>query len=142
MAALLSAEAIIVLRPPVGHELDTDFMFALPDHPALPARLRPSCQMEHEALREVINVANGQARTYLTEVDQRAPFKKVIRRSLNPIRLIEGSPKEPTPIQKMCAHLVSASATSGCPGSQLDGLSNEPGKSTLSEVSKRKCQRR
>jgi hypothetical protein len=35
---------------------------------ALPPRLRHSCQMEHEVLREIINVANRQARTYLTHV--------------------------------------------------------------------------
>src|SRR6185312_11793349 len=90
----------------------------------------------------VMDVANRQTRTCVTEVDQRAPFKKVIRRSLNPSRLIEGSPKEPTPMQEMRAHLVSASATSGRPGSRLDDLSNEPGRSALSEVSKGKCKRR
>ena len=92
------------MRPPVGHELDTDFMVALPDHPALPARLRPSCQMEHEALREVINVANRQARTYLTHVDQGAAFKNAVRCSLDPSGLIDCSPKEQTPVEEISAH--------------------------------------
>lgn len=75
-------------------------MVSLPDHPALPPRLRPSCQMEHEVLREIINVANRQARTYLTHVDQSAPFKNAIRCSLNPSGLIDRSPEEQTPIEK------------------------------------------
>ena len=89
------------MRPPVGHELDTDFMVALPDHPALPARLRPSCQMEHEALREVINVANRQTCTDLTHVDQGAAFKNAVTCPLDPSGLIDRSPKEQTPVEEI-----------------------------------------
>jgi hypothetical protein len=98
MAALLFAEF------PVAHELDTDFMVALPDHPALPASLRPSGQMEHEALRKIINVANRQTRTYLTHVDQGAAFKNAVRCPLDPSGLVDRSPKEQTPVEEISAH--------------------------------------
>jgi hypothetical protein len=104
MVALLIAEPIIVLHCPVAHELHADLMLALPDHPALPARLRPSCQMEHEALREIINVVNRQARTYLRHVDQGAAFKNGVKGPLDPSGLIDRSPKEQTPIEEICVH--------------------------------------
>jgi hypothetical protein len=98
MAALLFAEF------PGARELDTDFMVALPDHPALPASLRPSGQMEHEALRKIINVVNRQARTFITHVDQGAAFKNAVRCPLDPSGLIDRSPKEQTPIEEIRAH--------------------------------------
>jgi hypothetical protein len=85
-------------------EFDADLMVSLPYHPALSARLRPSCQMEHEVLREIINVANCEARTHLTHVDQGAPFKNAIRCPLDPSVLIDRSPKEQTPIEEIRAH--------------------------------------
>jgi hypothetical protein len=104
MVAPLFAEPIIVLQCPFAHELDADLMLALPDHPALPARFRPSSQMEHEALREIINVADRQARTYLRHVDQRAAFKNAVRCPLDPSGLIDRSPKEQTPIEEISVH--------------------------------------
>ena len=83
-------------------------MVSLPDHPALPPRLRHSCQMEHEVLREIINVANRQARTYLTHVDLGAPFKNAIRCPLDPSRHIDRSPEEQTPIEEIRAHGATA----------------------------------
>ena len=50
----------------LAQKFDTDFMLSLPDHPALPTGLRPSCQMQSELLTEVIDVTDRQARTYLT----------------------------------------------------------------------------
>jgi hypothetical protein len=46
----------------LAQEFNADFMIAAPDHPALPARCRPSCQMEREALRKIINVTDRQMR--------------------------------------------------------------------------------
>jgi hypothetical protein len=69
--------------------------------------------MQREHTRKVVDITNRQARTYFTQVDQRAPLEKVIRRSLNPCGLIERSPKEPTPIKKMRVHSASASVAGG-----------------------------
>ena len=34
-------------------EFDADFIIALPDHPALPTELRPSCQMQRDCIRSL-----------------------------------------------------------------------------------------
>ena len=78
--------------------------------------------MQREHIRKVVDVTNRQARTYFTQVDQRAPFEKVIRPSLNPCGLIERSPKEPTPIKKMRVHSASASVAGGRRSSRPNDL--------------------
>jgi hypothetical protein len=88
----------------IAQEFDTDFMVLLPDHPASPNKVRPSSQMQRELFGEIINVTDCQARTDLTQVDQHAPFENVIRRSLDPSGLVDRSPKEQTPIEKMRVH--------------------------------------
>jgi hypothetical protein len=39
-------------------KLDTDFMTPLPDHPASLTGVRPSCQMQFEVIRKIINVTD------------------------------------------------------------------------------------
>jgi hypothetical protein len=106
-------------------EFDADFMVSLPDHPALPTRLRSSCQMQRKLLREIINVHDRQTRTYFRQVDERAPLENVARRSFDPSRL-EHSSKEPAPIEKVRVHLVPASATRGRRFNDLSVLSIVP----------------
>ena len=78
----------------LAQEFNADFMIAAPDHPALPARCRPSCQMEREALRKIINVTDRKPRPYLTYVDQYASFENAAGRSFNPGGLIDCPPKK------------------------------------------------
>jgi hypothetical protein len=78
--------------------------------------------MQREHTRKVVDITNRQARTYFTQVDQRAPLEKVIRRSLNPCGLIERSPKEPTPIKKMRVHSASDSVAGGRRSSRPNDL--------------------
>jgi hypothetical protein len=87
-------------------KFDAHVMISLPNHPALPTRLGSSCHIQCELLREVMDVANHQARTCLTQVNESASFENAARRSLNPNGLIERSSKEPTPIGKMRVHSV------------------------------------
>lgn len=84
--------------------------------------------MKRKILREIINVHDRQAPTYFTHVNERAPFEKIIRRSLNPSGLIERSPKEPPPIEKMLVHLAFCRAADGCSDSRLNDLNNEFGR--------------
>jgi hypothetical protein len=67
-------------------------------------RARFSCQMQGEVIRKIINVSDRQPCTYLGHVDECAPFENVIRSSFDPSWLIDGSPKQQTPIKEMCAH--------------------------------------
>jgi hypothetical protein len=101
-AGLLWHSRVIERR--LAQELDTDFMILLPDHLASPSKVRPSSQMQRELFGEIINVTDCQSRTNLTQVDQYAPFENVIRRSFDPSGLVERSPKEQTPIEKMRVH--------------------------------------
>jgi hypothetical protein len=56
-------------------EFHTYFVVSPPDHSALSTERESSYEMQREVLGEVINVADGQARTDLAHVDQRATFE-------------------------------------------------------------------
>ena len=57
-----------------------------------------------EVIRKIINVPDRQARPYFHIIYEFAPFENVVRRSFDPSWLVDRSPKEQTPIEKVRVH--------------------------------------
>ena len=94
----------MVERCCTAHEFDAYFMIATPHHAALATGLGFSRHMQGEVIRKIINVPDRQARPYFAHIYEFAPFENVVRRSFDPSWLVDHSPKEQTPIEKVRVH--------------------------------------